>query len=117
MKDTLPVKAPVGVVGFFDDLWNNHQIRCGSSTMNEQTLHLKTDAVLSLPGFVGMIRFYSFKVTEVDSKVKMSAGHFVTKNSLAGTHRPLSLGDVDAMETWWHSDPCGAVHGPGRQAE
>ena len=67
-KYTLLMKVPLGVVGFFDGLWNEDQIACSASIMKEQM------ELVSGP-WSAIIRFFDFDPQNVVANVNTSTGH------------------------------------------
>ena len=75
-------QVPLGVVGFFDSLWNEKQIACAVSTMKYQLNELE----LCTGVCSGIIRFLNFHHEHVVAKVNTSPGHFGKKqNTLINT--------------------------------
>ena len=67
-------KVPLGIVGFFNGLWNENQIACGVSTMKHQMDDMRY--YRGLGACSGILRFLDFHHEHVVAKVKKSTGHF-----------------------------------------
>ena len=81
-KYTLLMKVPLGVVGFFDGIWNEEQIASSASMMREQMATV-------IGPCSGMIRCFDFENAQLVQKVNMSPGQFWGKNTLIDTNKPL----------------------------